>query len=167
VEFLSDFLYTLVVVSITSGIVISLGSDKRGMDKFIKYAASLTILAVLLSPFAKVDFEGLSNDVSSFFEKYKDELGADFEEYKKRVSEQSAKALEAHTKSEIIKKTKLGENAFSVKFVLEYVGEDELDISEIKIELYTLTAVIYRDKMEEYILDKFGNIKYTFTERVN
>lgn len=166
-EFLSDFLYTLVVVSITSGIVISLGSDKRGMDKFIKYAASLTILAVLLSSFAKVDFEGLSNDVSSFFEKYKDELGADFEEYKKRVSEQSAKALEAHTKSEIIKKTKLGENAFSVKFVLEYVGEDELDISEIKIELYTLTAVIYRDKMEEYILDKFGNVKYTFTERVN
>jgi len=167
VEFLSDFLYTLVVVSITSGIVISLGSDKRGMDKFIKYAASLTILAVLLSSFAKVDFEGLSNDVSSFFEKYKDELGADFEEYKKRVSEQSAKALEAHTKSEIIKKTKLGENAFSVKFVLEYVGEDELDISEIKIELYTLTAVIYRDKMEDYILDKFGNVKYTFTERVN
>ncbi len=154
---MKNYFLPILFLTVINGVCSFLLSGKK-CENLFRYLASLCFLLALFSPLKNV----FSSD---FFFKLPEISGenADYSTYIKGVEQEASKRLTESYSQYICKETGMSENDLSLS--IKVSCEDQMFlIEEIQVELYTITAVLHRDKIDNCL--KELNIEVVYLEKL-
>lgn len=152
---MKEYFITVIAVALVGGVIISL--VPRGASvKYVRLLCGLCTVGCIAFPvmsFVKGDFN--IDELTSLLD-YESQEGEYYEEiYNSKINEAEIKNAEATLKSEIIKETSIGNDAFDIKIVTDK-NSDEIFISNVEVTICSAGVSIDPRKIEACVYERLG-----------
>ena len=150
---MKNYFLPILFLTVLSGVGSFLLSGKK-CEHLFRYLASLCLLLALFAPLKDI----FSSD---FFFQLPEapEEKADYSTYIKGVEQEASKRLTESYFQYIGKETGLGETDFSLSIRVS-CKDQTFSIEEIQVELYTVTSILQRDKINNCLKELNKEVIY-------
>ena len=153
---MNNYILSLIVISIISGIVNMLTSHFGATKKYISYFVSLIMVICLLSPILKaLEYkDSIKNKIEDFYKSF--DVEGIVNNSNNIIISSSAEAISKGVKSEIVNKFGLDENEVIVNVKFDKTNIEAVEITEINVILTGKASWSDVDSVKEYLQKIIG-----------